>query len=196
MDFATQPEVIVAVMKRARDATLEMARRFLDEVGRYLDVVATGDDIGAQTGLQISPAMFREFIYPLQSEQFAVFRSGTDAKIFYHTCGDVYSVIEDLIDEGVDILNPVQITAGEMQDVERLKDRFGDRLSFWGGVDTMRVLPGQSEAEVRAEVDRRLDILGRNGGYVLCPVHNVQPDVSVENLLTLYDQGRNASVLS
>lgn len=112
MDFALQPDVVVAIMKRARDATLEAAKRFLGEVGPYLDVVVTGDDIGAQNGLQISPDMYREFIWPLQKEQFDAFHAGTDGKVFYHTCGDVTSVLEDIIEMGVNILNPVQVTAG------------------------------------------------------------------------------------
>ena len=185
-DLALRPDFMLALMTRIRDVTLEMARRFLDAVGPYIDVVATGDDIGAQRGLQVSPGMYREQIYPLQQAQFQMFRSLTDAKIFYHTCGDVYPVLEDIIAMGVDILNPVQVSAAEMGDTARLKREFGDRLSFWGGIDTFEVLPHGSVADVEAEVARRVRDLGTNGGYVLCPVHNVQPDVSVENLLTVY----------
>jgi uroporphyrinogen decarboxylase len=191
VDFAAQPEVAAALMRRVRDLTLEMARRFLDAAGPYLDVVATGDDIGAQHSLQVSPAMYREMILPLQREQFRTFHDLTDARVFYHTCGDVYPVIDDLIDIGVDILNPVQVSAAEMGDTKRLKAEFGDRLSFWGGVDNVDVLPNGSVEDVGREVDLRTADLGRDGGYVLCPVHNVQPDVPVENLLALYERGRS-----
>ena len=167
-----------------------MAKQFLDEVGPYLDVVATGDDIGAQRCLMVSPGMYRELIYPLQAEQFRTFRAHTDAKIFYHTCGDVYPVLEDIIGMGVQILNPVQVSAAEMGDTVRLKQEFGDRLCFWGGVDTFQALPHGTPAEVTAEVDRRVQDLGKNGGYVLNAVHNLQPDVPVANILAMYEHGK------
>jgi uroporphyrinogen decarboxylase len=189
-DLALRPEFMLALMTRIRNVTLEMARRFLNEVGPYVDVIATGDDIGAQRSLMVSPNMYREQIYPLQKEQFQTFRSLTDAKIFYHTCGDVYPVLHDIIDMGVDILNPVQVSASEMGDTARLKREVGNRLSFWGGIDTFQVLPHGSVDDVKAEVERRVRDLGVNGGYVLCPVHNVQPDVSVENLLAVYESGK------
>ena len=189
-DFAYQPEVITALMRRIRDISLRMATHFLREVGPYVDVVATGDDIGAQRGLMISPEMYREHVRPLQQEQFRVLREHTDAKIFYHTCGDVYPVLEDLVDMGVQILNPVQVSAAEMSDTALLKREFGDRLSFWGGVDTFEALPHGTVADVQAETERRIRDLCVDGGYVLNPVHNIQPDVSVENMLAMYEFGR------
>jgi uroporphyrinogen decarboxylase len=177
-------------MEKIRDLVLKMAARFLEEVGPYLDVVATGDDIGAQRGLMISPAMYRELILPLQREQFRTIRAHTDAKIFYHTCGDIYPVLDDLVELGVEILNPVQVSAAEMGDTERLKREYGDRLSFWGGVDTFEVLPKGTPEDVRAEVDRRVEVLGRGGGYVLNAVHNLQPDVPVENIIAMYEHGK------
>ena len=189
-DLALHPAFAVALMARVRDVTMRMAARFLEEVGPYIDVVATGDDIGVQRGLMVSPEMYRELIYPLQCEQFRMIRSLTDAKIFYHTCGDVYPVLEDLVAMGVQILNPVQVTAAEMGDTARLKREFGDRLSFWGGIDTFDVLPRGTADDVRAEVDRRVRVLGAGGGYVLNAVHNIQADVPVENVLAMYDYGK------
>ncbi len=191
IDLALRPDFIVALMQRVRDVTLQMAARFLDAVGPYIDVVATGDDIGAQRGLMVSPEMYRALIYPLQQEQFRTFRAHTEAKIFYHTCGDVYPVLEEMIQMGVEILNPVQVSAAEMGDTVRLKREFGDRLSFWGGIDTFEVLPRGTADEVRAEVDRRVRELGAGGGYVLNAVHNIQPDVPVENILAMYDHGKS-----
>ena len=189
-DLALRPDFAVALMKRVRDITMKMADQFLQEVGPYIDVVATGDDIGTQRGLMISPNMYRELLYPLQKEQFQMFRSLTDAKIFYHTCGDVYPVLNEIINMGVQILNPVQVSADEMGDTAKLKREFGDRLCFWGGIDSFEVLPHGTAEDVRAEVDRRINDLGAGGGYVLCAVHNIQPDVPVENILTMYEYGR------
>jgi uroporphyrinogen decarboxylase len=189
-DFAARPDFIVELMRRIRDITVRMAVLFLQEVGPYLDVVATGDDIGAQRGLQVSPKMYRKWIHPLQREQFQAFREHTDAKIFYHTCGNVYTVLDDLVEAGVDILNPVQVSATDMGDTARLKREFGDRLCFWGGIDTSHVLPRGTVDDVKAEVDRRVGDLGRDGGYVLGPVHNIQPDVPVENILGMFEHAR------
>jgi uroporphyrinogen decarboxylase len=190
MDLALRPDFAVALMARVRDVTLKMAARFLEEVGEYIDVVATGDDIGAQRGLMVSPKMYLELVYPLQREQFQMFRSFTDAKIFYHTCGDVYSVLGEIAEMGVQILNPVQVSAAEMGDTVKLKREFGDRLCFWGGIDTFEVLPHGKVEDVQAEVDRRVRELGAGGGYVLCAVHNVQPDVPIENILAMYEYGK------
>ena len=184
-DLALRPDFAVALMARVRDVTLEMAARFLDEVGDVIDVVATGDDIGAQRGLMVSPGMYRELILPLQREQFRAFRAHTDAKIFYHTCGDVYPVLADLAEIGVDILNPVQVSAAEMGDTARLKREFGGRLCFWGGIDSTQVLPRGTADDVAQEVERRVRDLGKDGGYVLGAVHNIQPDVPVENILAM-----------
>ena len=187
-DLILQPEFIVALMTRARDLTLRMAGHFLDAVGDKIDVIATGDDIATQKGPMMSPGMYRELIWPLQKEQFSFFRERTDAKIFYHTCGSVYDILPEIIDLGVEILNPVQVTAAGM-DPKRLKAEFGDRLSFWGGIDTHRVLPYGTPDDVRAEVRRRISEFGKGGGYVLNAVHNLQPDVPVENILAMYDLG-------
>lgn len=189
-DLVLNPDFIVALMTRVRDLTMKMAAQFLEEVGPYIDVVATGDDIGTQRSLMVSPNMYREILYPLQKEQFQMFRSFTDAKIFYHTCGDVYPVLDEIIDMGVQILNPVQVSAAEMGDTAKLKREFGDRLSFWGGIDSFEVLPHGTVEDVQAEVDRRVRDLGVGGGYVLCAVHNIQPDVSVENILAMYEYGK------
>jgi len=190
MDLALQPDFAVELMRRCRDVTLRMAANFLDAVGEYLDVVATGDDIATQNGPMMSPGMYRDLIKPLQREQFALFHEKTKAKVFYHSCGSVYKLLEDLIEIGVDILNPVQVSAADMGDTARLKREFGDRLCFWGGIDTQRVLPRGTPDDVRAEVKRRIADLAVNGGYVLNAVHNIQPDVPLENLLALYEAGR------
>jgi uroporphyrinogen decarboxylase len=114
----------------------------------------------------------------------------TDAKLLFHCCGSAYHFIDHLIDMGVDALNPVQVTARNMEP-ERLKAEFGDRISFWGGINTQRLLPYGTPAEVTAETRRVIDILGRGGGYVVNSVHNIQPGVPPENIVAMFDEARN-----
>ena len=111
------------------------------------------------------------------------------AKVHYHTCGTVVSIIDDLIEIGVDILNPVQVSAKGM-DPAYLKKTYGDRLSFWGGIDTQKILPYGNVKDVEAEVERMIEIMGKDGGYILGAVHNIQPDVPVENVLALFKHAR------
>ena len=119
------------------------------------------------------------------------FKQRCAARVFLHSCGSVYRLLPDLVDAGVEILNPVQVSARDM-DTARLKAEFGDRLSFMGAVDTQHVLPFGTPDEVRREVERRIADLGRGGGYILAPVHNVQADVPAENLVTMYRHARVA----
>ena len=145
------------------------------------------DDWGTQERTFISPKLFNEFFRPCYSR--IVDRShelGLDIGI--HSCGNVYRLIGDFIEMGVDLLNPVQVSAGEMGDTARLKREFGDRLSFCGAIDTQKVLPTGTPEDVRAEVRRRIADLAPGGGYVAGAVHCLQPDVPVENVLAMCDE--------
>jgi uroporphyrinogen decarboxylase len=148
-----------------------------------------GDDLGTQNGPQMSPKTYRKVIKPYHQELFAFVRERTEARIFLHTCGSVYRLLPDLIEAGVEILNPVQVSARDM-DTRRLKAEYGDRLTFMGAIDTQRVLPFGSVEDVQAEVERRIAHLGPGGGYILAPVHNVQADVPPENLIAMYRHAR------
>ena len=192
-DLALRPGFAIQLMERVLDLSLRMAGHFLDAVGDLIDVVAVGDDVGMQRSPMVSPGMYRGLIWPLQKRQFSFLRERTQAKIFYHTCGAVYTILPDIIDLGVNILNPVQVSAADMGDTARLKREFGDRLCFWGGVDNFRILPSGSPGDVREEVARRVRDLGAGGGYVLNAVHNIQPDVPVENILALYQAGKQTA---
>jgi uroporphyrinogen decarboxylase len=112
------------------------------------------------------------------------------AKVLFHTCGSVVDIIDDLIEIGVDAIHPVQVSAAGMES-RKLKEKYGDRLVFWGGVDTQYILPRGSISEVKAEVERRIKELGENGGYILGAVHNIQPDVPLDNILAMYQYGRD-----
>ena len=119
---------------------------------------------------------------------FAAIREHTKAKIYLHSCGNVCCLIEDFIEVGVELLNPVQVSAGEMGDTARLKREFGDRLSFLGAIDTQWALPFGKPDDVRAEVRRRIRDLAPGGGYIAAAVHCLQPDVPVENVLAMCDE--------
>ena len=148
------------------------------------DILLAGDDVGTQDRMLISPALWREFVKPRYARLFGAYkRAKPDLKIAAHICGFIEPIIDDLIEVGVDILNPVQPLA---MDPGRLKKRFGDHLAFWGAVDDQKVMPLGSPSEVEAEVKLRLGQLAPGGGYILCPSHNVQPTTPLENIRAFY----------
>jgi uroporphyrinogen decarboxylase len=160
---------------------------FLDAVGPYVMVVETGDDIGAQNNLIISPRMYREFIKPAQKSVNELIREkAPNAKIFMHNDGAITKIIPDLMEIGVEILNPVQPSAAGMES-EKLKKDFGDRLIFHGAVD-QKPLEGTVQ-DVRAEVRRRIDSLASGGGYILSTCNHLI-DVPCENVIAMFDEAR------
>ena len=165
-DLARDHSLFTALMEAILQHQIELNRRALREIGDLVDVVAFGDDIGLQDRPVCSLAHYRKLIRPFQERIVAAIREHTRARILYHTCGSVYAYIADFIDIGIDALNPVQVSARHM-DPARLKQEFGGRIAFWGGIDTQRVLPYGTPDEVRAEVRRMTGILGEDGGYVL-----------------------------
>ena len=184
-DLLLRPEFVAALAERITDLWLEMNTRVLEESKDYVDLVSYGDDIGTQHSPLMRPELYRKLIKPYHQRMAAAIKR-FDKPIIYHSCGSVFSLIPDLLDVGIDALNPVQVAADGM-DTKRLKQEYGRDLTFWGGVDTQRVLPCGTPAEVREEVRRRIEDLGEGGGYVLSPVHNVQPEVSPENLAAMFE---------
>jgi uroporphyrinogen decarboxylase len=140
-----------------------------------------------QTSLFISPKMYRQFIKPCHQRIYDIIHSKTEAKVFVHSCGSIYDIIPDLIEIGVDILNPLQYGAAKM-DRARLKKEFGEDLCFWGGgIDVQQVLPNASLDEIEEEVQRTIEIMAPGGGYVFVPTHNIQPDVTPDRLDKVYE---------
>ena len=187
MDSVAQPDLVGLILDHTLEWQMAIVGRMLREVGEYADVVMLGDDIGAQGGPLVSPAVYRKVLKPRQAKLFALVHSLTSAKLLYHTCGSVIDLLDDLIEIGVDVLNPVQVASARMDSAE-LKRRFGDRLSFWGAIDTQRVMPLGTPEEVRAEARKRIADLAPGGGYVVDTVHNVQADVPPENIVALYEE--------
>lgn len=186
-DLINQPEFCEALLDQTLRFWMDWFRLFLDEVGDVVDVIMIGDDLAGQNGPLFSPALYRRLVKPRHKQLVQYIRSRTRAKIWYHTCGACLEYIPDLIDNGVDILNPVQVSARQMDPVE-LKRRFGRRLAFWGGgVDAQHVLPRGTPEEVALNVRRNLQALMPGGGYVFNNVHNIQGEVPPENVLALFD---------
>lgn len=187
-DLAANPEFACALMDRYLDIRLAMAAKALAQVGDNIDIVmVTSDDLGMNDRTLISPQMYRELIKPRQKRTFDFFKDHTPAKRFYHCDGAIYPIIEDFIEIGVEALNPIQVSAAGMGDTKMLNSDFGDRLAFWGAIDTHHVLPRGTPEEVRSEVRQRIKDLGPGGGYVLCSVHNIQPEVPPENVVAMFD---------
>lgn len=186
VDFALHPEFMHELLTRVTDIRIGIAVEALRRVGDVVDLVETSDDVATQKGLMISPRHYREFIKPQHKRFFDAVRAHTPARIMYHCCGNVVPILDDLVEIGVDVLNPIQISADQM-DTARLKRDYGDRLVFMGAIDTQEVLRLGTPAQVSQEVRKRIDDLGAGGGYILAAVHNIQPDVPPENICAMFD---------
>ncbi len=189
LDMAAEPKLMGVLFDLLTDIMLGTVGDILSEVGDLVDVVSVSDDIGMQDRTTVSPEMYRRLIKPRQARACRMVHDRTPAPLMYHTCGSVYAILDDLIEIGVDALNPVQTDAAYM-DPARLKEEFGHRISFWGGIDSSRILPWGTPAHVRGEVRRAIRTLGPGGGYILNSVHNIQPGVPVENLLAMFESAR------
>ena len=187
VDMLTQPEFCAALLDATLRFWLDWFRGFLDEVGDLVDVIMIGDDLAGQKGPLFRPAFYRSVVKPRQKALVEYIRSRTAAKIWYHTCGACTEYIPDLLDNGINILNPVQISAAGMEPAG-LKAAFGDRLVFWGGaIDAQHVLPTATPDEVRRQVQANLAVWKPHGGYVFNNVHNIQAGIPPENVVALYD---------
>jgi len=187
IDMLEQPEFCEAMLDCTLRFWLDWFRAFLDEVGDVVDVIMIGDDLAAQKGPLFRPEFYRSVVKPRHKQLVQYIRSRTKAKIWYHTCGACAGYIPDLLDNGIDILNPVQISAKDMVPAD-LKARFGDRLTFWGGgIDSQHVLPTASPETIREHVRRNLEAWKPGGGYVFNNVHNIQAAVPPENIVAMYD---------
>ena len=186
-DFANNEMLLVALMRKVMEMKMAYWEKALPMVGDNVDVVGEADDFAGQFRMLISPAMYRRIVKPLHKELFDFIHARTKAKIFFHSCGSIRPVIGDLIEIGVDVLNPVQVSATGMDSAE-LKREFGKDITFWGGaVDTQRVLGNGSPEDVRADTRRRIEDLAPGGGFVFATVHNIQGNVPPENIMAMWE---------
>ena len=186
MDFINNQGFIEKLMEKLVEANLEYAKYYLEATEGCLQVlIVGGEDIGAQGTLQISPQAYRQFVKPYQQRLWHYLKRNTEAKLVVHCCGYIEPIIGDLIEAGIDIINPVQISAG--MDAARLKANFGDRVTFWGGAcDTQTTLPFGMPDDVRRQVAERLDQLAPGGGFVFSAEQTIQDEVPVENILAFF----------
>lgn len=180
-----EPETVEWFFSNFYTYVKDINELYYGSIGEFIHVTTSGDDFGTQNGPFISPDMFGNHIKPWYRRRIDDVKQYTKAKYFHHSCGSVYKLLGDIIDMGVDILNPIQPGALEMEP-ERLKNKYGDKISFWGGIDEQKLLSEGSPAEIYKEVKRVITILGEKGGYILSPSHNIQPDVPVENIAAMY----------
>jgi len=189
MDFAADPPLACYLMDKLLEIRMAYWDLVLGELGEHIMIVMEGEDLGIQSGTMISPEMYRKYVKPREKKLFSYIKkiAPKPVYIFFHTCGSVYEIIPDLIEVGVDILNPVQVSAANMN-TRKLKKEFGKDIIFWGGgVDTQDILPHGTPEEVRDEVKRRIDDLAPGGGFVFTTVHNIQADVPPENIMAMWE---------
>jgi uroporphyrinogen decarboxylase len=178
----------MAMNAEIADTILDFPFRYHKTVTEHLvrlgvDMVWLGDDVGGQKTMLMSPTMWRKYFKPRMAEIISSLRQiNTEIKIAYHTDGVVYPIIPDLIEIGLDVLNPIQPAA---MDPVKLKREYGDKLCFWGSLDIQQTLPFGSPDQVRQEVLTRLKTIGRNGGLLIGPTHNIQLDTPLENLYAM-----------
>ena len=186
MDLVECPEIAEAICRHVVDFYKGRTLRAIEEADGQIDIILSGGDIGTQRGMMLDPDLWRQHIKPYSEELIRTFKD-LGLTTYYHSCGSIVPVIEDFIEMGLDILDPIQPAAAGM-DAEALKRQFGQRLAFHGGIDEQRLLPRGSAAEVRQEVRRLLDLFADDGGYIVCPAHAIQPDTPAENIVALYEE--------
>jgi len=187
VNLMIREEDMHALLDRLMEIHMEKLGKVLEALGDSIDIIQLGDDLGTQSSLMLSPELYRTFFFKRQKQLFDYIHKHSRAKVFLHSCGAIAPLIPDLIEAGVDILNPVQVGAAGM-DPMTLKREFGKDLVFWGGgIDTQHTLPNATPEQVRDEVRRNCEILMKDGGFVFNQVHNIVAGVPAENVVTMFD---------
>jgi uroporphyrinogen decarboxylase len=185
MNLGLHPEFAEALLLKILSLCKQLMALFLEELGENVDIIKIGDDLGTQDRLLMSPRMYRQMLKPIHADYIAFIKEHTQAKVFFHTDGDVFDLIDDFIEIGVDILNPIQTSAGRMANLKALKQRCAGKLCLCGAIDTQRILPYGTPEEVRQEVRRVIELLGPGGGYMVASVHTIMDEVPPENILAM-----------
>ncbi|MDP7637593.1 MAG: uroporphyrinogen decarboxylase family protein [Phycisphaerae bacterium] len=185
MDLVECPDIAEAISRRAAEFYGGLAMRAVEAGDGRVDIIGSGGDIGTQRGMMLDPELWRRYIKPNSEQLIRPFKD-MGLKTFYHSCGSIVPIIEDLIEMGLDILDPIQPKATGMEP-EELKNRFGDRLTLHGAVDEQELLPYGTPEDVRRTVKHLIRVVGKDGGYIVCPAHAIQPDTPVENVVALYE---------
>jgi len=190
MMLAGEPRRVEAFLDKVVELHLARLERYLALVGDQIDIIVFGDDLGMQTGPQMSPAMYRRIFKPRHKALWTRAKQLAGVKVMLHSCGGVREILRDLIEAGLDAINPVQISCSRM-DAAELKGEFGKDIVFWGGgCDTREVLPSRSPEDVAAHVRRQVATMRSGGGFVFQQVHNILANVPVENVVAMFDAVR------
>lgn len=191
LDLAEGGQFLQTLLEKMTEAHLSTLKVYLEAVGGFINLIQMSDDLGTQTGLQISPAMYRRWIKPYHKRIYGYVRDHyPHVHVFLHCCGAIAPLLPDLIDAGVQVLNPVQ-TAARGMDSRYLKREFGKYLTFWGGgAESQTTLPYGTPEQIADQVRERMEVFGPGGGYVFTPIHNIQADVPPENIVAVYEAAR------
>jgi uroporphyrinogen decarboxylase len=194
MDLLINRPFAEALLERLCESNIRRFDRFARTVGRYVDVVHFEDDLGMQDRPLLRPELYRQAVKPYHRRLFAFARANCSSRLLLHSDGAIAPLIADLIEMGIDALNPVQVSAKDM-DPATLKREFGREIAFWGGgCDSQSVLPFGTQQEVADEVKRRIDALAPGGGFIFGPIHNIQAGVPLDNVLTMFRVAREYGV--
>lgn len=186
-DMVDNIELLELLAERILEWMLAFWEAYLREIGDLVQVVQIGDDLGGQYGPLFSPKLYRTVFKPREGRLIELIRKNTDAKVYFHSCGSIIEFIPDLIEIGVEVLNPVQVQAARMGSAE-LKREFGKDLCFWGGgADPVAVMSNGTPEDVKREVKRRIEDFNIDGGYVFASIHNIQADVPPENVVAFFE---------
>lgn len=187
IDMAANQKYVEALAEKVTEWMLAFWDHVLTAVGPYVQVVQLGDDLGGQGGLLFSPALYRRVYKPRHRRLTDLVRSKTKARIYFHSCGSIYAILPDIIESGMEIINPLQVSAKDM-DSAKIKAEFGKDLSFWGGgANPQTVMTLGGPGEVKEEVKHRIHDLAPGGGLVIGPIHNIQPNVPPENVVAFFE---------
>lgn len=181
---------IEGLLDKLVDVNKEYAKYYLEAVGDYVQVIIVGgEDLGSQGRMQINPETYRKLVKPRHKELWQFIKKNTNAKLLVHSCGYIEPIIGDLIEAGIDIINPVQISAG--MNAKSIKEKFGKEVSFWGGgCSVQKTLPFGTTDDVEKEVKERVRVLAPGGGFVFCAEQSIQMDIPPENIVALYDAAK------
>jgi len=183
--MAADPMYANALFDKMMEFPLRAGPKMID---MGVDMIWLGDDVGMQHSMMMSPDTWREYFKPRMAKLISTYKNHKpDIKVAYHSCGFIKPIIPDLVEIGLDVLNPIQPLA---MDPAEIKKEFGGKLSFWGSICIQKTLPSGSVSDIKNEVKLRMDTIGKGGGFIMGPAHNVQADTSVDNILAFYDAAK------
>ncbi len=191
MDLYIDKDNVAILMELLMERHMKGLEKVCESVGDIVDIIRFGDDLGMDSGPFMSLDIYRELFHDYRKQMSDYVHKNTSMHTFIHSCGSVYQYIPDLIDEGIEILNPVQTNCKDMEP-EKLKEEFGKDIVFWGGaMDPREILNSGTPEDVKRETIRRLEIFAPGGGFVVNNIHNIMPDVPPENIIAFYETAKN-----